>query len=104
MSWPRSRPPGPLSVAPSTIRALVRGIAQRMGRDEVLFHALTDELVQSRDPERRAQLRERLEELTARMSRTGELKALIERAERQEQWRQARFPYLSSLLFDELIH
>ena len=90
--------------APSTIRALVRGIARRMGRDEVLFHALTDELVQTVDLKRRARLEERLEEVTQRMSNTGELRGLIEQTERQERWRQARFPYLSPLVFDELVH
>lgn len=90
--------------APSTIRALVRGIAQRMGQDEVLFHALTDELVQATDPDQRAQLEARLQALTARMSDSGELRSLVERAERQERWREARFPYLSPLVFDELIH
>lgn len=89
--------------APSTIRALVRGIAQRMGRDEVLFHALTDELIHTKDPKRKAQLEERLFKVTARLSSSGELRGLVERAEQQERWRQERFPYLAPLIFDELI-
>jgi len=89
--------------APSTIRELVRGIAQRMGRDEVLFHALSDELIQTSEPTRRAQLEERLEALMLKMSASGELRGLVERAEAQERWRQASLPYLSPLLFDELL-
>jgi hypothetical protein len=93
--------------APSNVRALVRGLAARMGQDEVLFHALTDELLTTpnhtpQDQQRRALLKERLDQVIERMRASGELRGLVEHAEEREARRLKEMPYLPSLLFEAL--
>jgi len=88
--------------APESVRDLVRGVARRLGDDEVLFYALTDELARASSAELRATLEGRLEELMARMARSGELRALLAGAERLERERLASAPYLDALDFEQL--
>jgi hypothetical protein len=78
-----------------------------MGQDEVLFHALTDELITTptntpQGEQRRALLKERLDQVIERMRSSGELRGLIERAEAREARRLKEMPYLPSLLFEAL--
>jgi hypothetical protein len=88
--------------APESVRGLVRGIAHRLGDHEVLFHALTDELARADDPELRATLERRLEELLQRMERSGELRGLMEDGARRERERMSIAPYLDPLDFEHL--
>ena len=100
--------------APPTIFDLLRGIAKQMRRDDVLFYALTDELLRVNDPERRKQLESRLEKLgeslathpntedEAQVKNSGELGLArwIEQARQQEQERMQRVPYVKSLDYE----
>ena len=100
--------------APPTIFDLLRGIAKQMGRDDVLFYALTDELLRVSDPERRKQLEARLDKLSGKLSlssdeqtkvgaeKTGQLGLAqwIEQARKQEQDRKNRVPYIKALDYE----
>ena len=100
--------------APPTIFDLLRGIAKQMRRDDVLFYALTDELLRVNDPERRKQLENRLGKLgeslaihpntqdKTQVKNSGELGLArwIEQARQQEQERMQRVPYVKSLDYE----
>ncbi|MAD60516.1 MAG: hypothetical protein CMH49_03240 [Myxococcales bacterium] len=100
--------------APPTIFDLLRGIAKQMRRDDVLFYALTDELLRVNDPDRRKQLESRLENLSeslvthpntpdeAQVKNSEELGLAqwIEQARQQEQERMQRVPYIKSLDYE----
>lgn len=88
--------------APESVRDLARGVARRVGDDEVLFYALTDELARAGDPELRGALEGRLEELMRRMEGSGELRALLEESERRERERLSLAPYLDPLDFEQV--
>ena len=90
--------------APPTIFDLLRGIAKQMGRDDVLFYALTDELLRVNDPERRKQLEARLEKLSGNLKSSSNdqlgLAQWIEQARKQEQNRKKRAPYIKALDYE----
>lgn len=92
--------------APPTAFNLLRGIAKQMGRDDVLFYALTDELLRVQDLEERKYLEARLEKLTDRLMKEGRdrgaMGALssLEEARSREEKRRAERPYLQSLDYE----
>ena len=97
--------------APPNILPLIRGIAKRQGRDEVLFFALTDELLGTEDPQRKAQIQERINALVERIQSNHELKGggtlspnglsdLLKEAQHRSKMREARAPYLPVIDFD----
>ena len=95
--------------APPTIFDLLRGIAKQMKRDDVLFYALTDELLRVTEPERRKQLEERLKNLTENLKHSEEsspdsnesgLAQWIEQARQQEQTRMKQKPYIKTLDYE----
>lgn len=88
--------------APESVRGLVRGIANKLQDDEVLFYALADELARASDPELRSTLEARIGELLRRMERSGELQRSLEASARQERERLEVAPYLDPLDFEQL--
>jgi hypothetical protein len=92
--------------APSSIFDLLRGIAKQMKRDDVLFYALTDELLRVTEPERRKHLESRIKRLseTLKQSHTNTpsegIVQWIEQGRAQEAERQARSPYIKPLDYE----
>lgn len=92
--------------APPTVFNLLRGIAKQMGRDDVLFYALTDELLRVREPDQRQYLEKRLAQLTHKMQSDGSPNVAIgaasslKEARAREQRRLAETPYIQSLDYE----
>ena len=99
--------------APPTVFDLLRGIAKQMKRDDVLFYAITDELVRVTDPERRKHLEARLQRLSEKIQREGQSTSLISspsdgqgltdwlnQSRQHEKERQHRTPYLKPLEYE----
>lgn len=53
--------------APPVVLDLIRGIARKMSRDDILLYALSDELARTSDPDRRQLISARIERLRTRM-------------------------------------
>lgn len=54
--------------APPIVLELIRGIARKMSRDDILLYALSDELARTEDRERREQIAARIDQLRERLT------------------------------------
>jgi hypothetical protein len=86
--------------APKNVSALIRGIAKRMGRQEVLFYTLSDEYIRAKNPEEKRYVKERLDQLIQKMNDSGTLDKMLQEIQHIESKRKAIFPYLNALDFE----
>jgi hypothetical protein len=79
--------------APPIVLDLIRGIARKMSRDDILLYALSDELARAEDPERREQIAQRIMQLRERLA----LKSGDQSGSAETTWLKDRQAHLKSV-------